>query len=310
LDADACRICGTDDSVSVASVSGRLGPRRFELRRCNFCRFVFVSDPWLDYEAIYSEAYYRGQGADTKLNYIEEVEHPARTVRRYEWRGIAERVGALASVSSDTTWLDYGCGTGGLVSFLRGRGVQATGFEQGWCAPRLRDQGVPTIDDPTIAEHAGRFDIVTAIEVIEHTIDPVGVLRQIRSLLKPGGLLFLTTANAAPFADRLGSWRYMTPEVHISFFEPATLALALEKAGFQTEFPGFGPGWPDMIRYKVLMSLHRKWTSPLELAVPWTLLAKAIDSRLRLSAQPIGWARDQASPASTKPRRTSDGSSV
>jgi hypothetical protein len=126
--------------------------------------------------------------------------------------------------------------------------------------------------------------------VIEHTIDPVGVLSQIRSLLKPGGLLFLTTANAEPFAVRLESWRYMTPEVHVSFFEPATLALALERAGFRTEFPGFGPGWPDMYRYKVLMSLHRKWSSPLEAAVPWRALARALDSRLRLSAQPIGWA--------------------
>ena len=259
---------------------------------------MFVSDPWLDYEAIYSEAYYRGQGADTKLNYVEEAEHPTRTVRRYEWRGIAERVGALTSVSPETAWLDYGCGTGGLVSFLRGQGVQATGFEQGWCVPRLRDHGVPTIEEAAFAAHAGHFDIVTAIEVIEHTIDPVGVLRQIRSLLKPGGLLFLTTANAAPFADRLESWRYMTPEVHISFFEPATLARALEQAGFQAEFPGFGPGWPDMIRYKVLMSLHRKWSSPLEAAVPWRLLARALDSRLRLSAQPIGWARDEGDTAS------------
>lgn len=271
-------------------MSGRLGPRRFELRRCNVCRFVFISDPWLDYEAIYSEAYYRGEGADRKLNYVEEAQQPSRTVRRYEWRGIAERVGALTEISAETTWLDYGCGTGGLVSFLRGRGIQATGFEQGWCAPRLRERGVPTIDEPTMAEHSGCFDVVTAIEVIEHTVDPVDVLRRIRSLLRPGGLLFLTTANAAPFAEHLASWRYMTPEVHISFFEPATLALALRRAGFQPEFPGFGPGWPDMIRYKVLMSLHRKWTSTLESVVPWGLLARALDSRLRLSAQPIGWA--------------------
>jgi SAM-dependent methyltransferase len=300
-----CRICDAEDSISVASVSGRLGPRRFELRRCNACRFVFVSDPWLDYDAIYSEAYYRGEGADTKLNYVEEVQHPTRTIRRYEWRGITERVGALTKISPDTAWLDYGCGTGGLVSFLRGRGIQAVGFEQGWCVPQLHEQGVPTIDEPAIGEHAGRFDIVTAIEVIEHTIDPVGVLRQIRSLLKPGGLLFLTTANAAPFADRLASWRYMTPEVHISFFEPATLALALEKAGFEAGFPGYGPGWQDIIRYKVLMSLHRKWTSPVQRAAPWGLLAKALDSRLRLSAQPIGWARDEGDAACVEPASAS-----
>jgi SAM-dependent methyltransferase len=293
VDQHACRICGSRDSAFVTSVTGDFAHRDFELRRCNVCRFVFISDPWLDYEAIYSEAYYNGQGVDRKLNYIGEVEHPARTVRQYEWRGIAERVAALTAVSPQTRWLDYGCGTGGLVSFLQGRGIQACGFEQGWWEPRLRERGVPTIAENEFGENAGRFDVVTAIEVIEHTIDPVGALRQMRALLKPGGLLFMTTGNAEPFSERLASWRYMTPEVHISFFEPATLALALERAGFGVEFPGFGPGWPDMLRYKVLMSLHRKWTSPLESLVPWRPLARALDSRLRLSAQPIGWAAGQ-----------------
>jgi SAM-dependent methyltransferase len=292
-DPNDCRVCGCRDSSFVTSVRGHFADRDFQLWRCNVCRFLYVSDPWLDYEAIYSEAYYNGQGVDAKLNYVGEVEHPTRTVRQYEWRGIAERVGALTAVSPHTRWLDYGCGTGGLVSFLRRRGVQASGFEQGWCAPRLRERGVPSIAEHEMAENAGRFDVVTAIEVIEHTLDPVGVLRQMHSLLKPGGLLFLTTANAEPFSERLASWRYMTPEVHISFFEPATLAMALERAGFQARFPGFGAGWPDMIRFKVLMSLHRKWTSPLESLVPWRPLARALDARLRLSAQPVGWAADR-----------------
>lgn len=164
-------------------------------------------------------------------------------------------------------------------------------FKQGWRAPRLREQGVPTIDDPACTGHSGRFDIVTAMEVNEHTGRP-------RRRAPPDPYVAQPWRAAVPDdaerrALRLESWRYMTPEVHISFFEPATLTGALGRAGFPAKFPGFGPGWPDIIRYKVLMSLHRKWTSPLEWAVPWTLLAGSFDSRLRLSAQALGWARDE-----------------
>jgi len=41
------------------------------------------------------------------------------------------------------------------------------------------------------------------------------------------------------------------PEIHISIFEPQTLALALADAGFNVTFPGFGPGWADIIRFKL-----------------------------------------------------------
>jgi 2-polyprenyl-3-methyl-5-hydroxy-6-metoxy-1,4-benzoquinol methylase len=250
---------------------------------------VFVSNPWLEYDAIYSEEYYNGKGADSKLNYVGEVQHPTRTVRRYEWRGVLRRVRALTSVTPDTKWLDFGCGTGGLVHYLRSQNVEAVGYEQGWCVQLLRKNGIPTIDEDNFGGHRGYFDIVSAVEVIEHTPDPVALLRRIRALLKPGGLLFMTTGNAEPFRDRITSWRYVTPDVHVSYFEPATLARALTAAGFEPAFPGYGEGWKDIIRYKLLMTLRRKWCSPMESVVPWEALGRLVDNRLRLSAQPVGW---------------------
>jgi SAM-dependent methyltransferase len=264
--------------------------RRFILCRCLSCRFVFVANPSLEYNRIYSEDYYNGRGADTKLNYVSEVVHPALTVRRYEWRGVLNRVTTLAPMSASTRWLDYGCGTGGLVQYLCSHGVDTIGFEQGWCTGLLRKQGTPTIDERDFDRFQATFDVVSAIEVIEHTPDPVRVLKTIRRLLKPGGLLFMTTGNAEPFRNRITTWRYVTPDVHISYFEPATLARALQAADFQPAFPGYGPGWEDIIRYKLLMSLRRRWSSHFEALVPWGALGRLIDSRLKLSAQPIGWA--------------------
>jgi SAM-dependent methyltransferase len=287
-----CPICGKTSFEDVGVVPGAVVHRDFHLRRCRSCQFVMVANPSLEFDMLYSEDYYNGRGADTKLNYAEEVQHPTRAVRRYEWRGVLERVRDLTSLAAGSTWLDYGCGTGGLVAYLRSQGIDAWGFEQGWCCDLLRASGVPTIEEADFDGAAGTYDVVSAIEVIEHVTDPVAVLRTIRRLLKPGGLLFLTTGNAEPYRDRITKWRYVTPDVHVSYFEPATLAAALEAAGFQPAFPGFGPGWEDIIRYKLLMSLRRKWSSPIESIVPWGSVARVVDARLKLSAQPVGWAKE------------------
>jgi SAM-dependent methyltransferase len=284
----ACPICGSREFDDLGSAHGTVIDRDYELCRCRSCSFAFVSNPSLDFDRIYSEDYYNGKGADSKLNYIGEIQQPTRTIRRYEWRGVLARVRALTPVSSSTAWLDYGCGTGGLVMYLRSIGMDAFGFEQGWCAQLLQNNGTPTVLEDDFERLRGRFDVVTGIEVIEHAQDPVAVLRMIRPLLKPGGLLFLTTGNLEPFRDRITRWRYVTPDVHISYFEPGTLARALRTAGFEPISPGYGPGWSDIYRYKILMSLRRKWSSGLERLVPWQTVGRLLDSRLKLSAQPAG----------------------
>jgi SAM-dependent methyltransferase len=137
---------------------------------------------------------------------------------------------------------------------------------------------------------SGGFDVVTAIEVLEHLVDPLTELAQIRRLLKAGGLFLYTTGNAAPHSDHLDRWPYVIPEIHVSFFEPRTLELALRKSGFAADFRGFLPGFEDVIRFKILKNLGRKRRSPLEALVPWKVLSKVVDRRLGVTAHPIGWA--------------------
>ncbi len=180
------------------------------------------------------------------------------TVRTYEWRGITRLVESEVSLSPSTQWLDFGCGLGGLVRWVRDhRTCPIVGFDDGYATDEMARLGIPHLDAVELPERLGTFDVVTAIEVLEHSVDAVGTLREIAALLRPGGVLMLTTGNARPFRARLTTWSYTSaPDVHVSFFEPHTLARAMDQAGLEPMWPGWRPGFEDVIRYKMLKALR------------------------------------------------------
>jgi SAM-dependent methyltransferase len=285
-----CRICGSA-TQRVGPVHGNYSRRDYELRRCDICHFAFIGDPWTDFEHIYDDRYYDGKGADPMVDYQFELSEPERTIRRYEWRGVTRLVERLLGGLHDVRWLDFGCGNGGLVRYaLEHTDAQACGFEEGSIAAVARRIGIPILAPDALGEQTTAFDVVTAIEVIEHTLDPLAELRKIRSLLRPGGLLFLTTGNAAPFASDLQRWSYIVPEIHISFFEPDTLVRALLESGFQPGGIPAADGFDEILKFKVLKNLRLRRRSRLTDLIPARAVAALADRRVHLRQHPIGWA--------------------
>jgi 2-polyprenyl-3-methyl-5-hydroxy-6-metoxy-1,4-benzoquinol methylase len=142
--------------------------------------------------------------------------------------------------------LDVGCGTGLNASHLAARGHTVVGtdvssvaiekFRQNGFAGIVCDMekagGVPLPD-------AG-FDLVFASEVIEHIADTSTFLTELRRLVRPGGLLVLSTPNSAFWPYRLLALAGRTPsEVqhpgHVRFFSKRSLARAIQSAGFAIE---------------------------------------------------------------------------
>jgi cyclopropane fatty-acyl-phospholipid synthase-like methyltransferase len=247
-----------------------------------------VEDPRTDYWDLYDEDYYNGHGADALVHYHAEMTDP-RTIRQLEWSGIEELVGQLVELKPTTSWLDMGCGLGGLVRHLRARGYSDVhGFDEGYGSTWADAQGIPILSEEDLQSMTGRFEVITAIEVIEHIVDPMPFLRRATDLLAPGGVLFLTTGNVEMVRSSLDTWSYIVPDVHVSFFGPTSLRHAFECVGLGAEQVGFRAGHDQIIRYKVLKNLRRTRQAGWHRIVPWKLASRAVDRVYGVSALPAG----------------------
>jgi 2-polyprenyl-6-hydroxyphenyl methylase/3-demethylubiquinone-9 3-methyltransferase len=87
--------------------------------------------------------------------------------------------------------------------------------------------------------HAGEFDLVCCMEMLEHVPDSGSVIRACADLLKPGGMLFLSTLNRTPkaFAAAIVGAEYVMRLLpkgthhYAQFIKPSELAADLRAAG-------------------------------------------------------------------------------
>ena len=92
-----------------------------------------------------------------------------------------------------------------------------------------------------------RFDVIYLGQVIEHLLDPYQFCKQVKSLLKPHGLLILTTPNLDSVQiDLFGPcWSHWHPPFHRYIFSPRGLRLLGEDAGLKMQAltSHSYPGW-------------------------------------------------------------------
>ena len=104
--------------------------------------------------------------------------------------------------------LDVGCGGGILAESMAQKGASVTGIDMaekplGVARLHQAESGTSveyfqSTAESFAKEHAGQFDVVTCLEMLEHVPSPRAVVESCRQLVRPGGDVFFSTINRTP----------------------------------------------------------------------------------------------------------------
>jgi SAM-dependent methyltransferase len=156
------------------------------------------------------------------------------------------------------TFCDLGCGSGEQLRQFKEAGYEVVGVEPD---PRARSiaQKVGVVLDGT-AENippkiAGmRFDLILLSHVLEHCIDPMKALSNVRKILASDGSLVIEVPNnsALGFCAFRALWPWTDIPRHLNFFTERSLRAALQMSGFavtRVNYVGYARQFhPDWIR--------------------------------------------------------------
>ncbi|MBI4874056.1 MAG: class I SAM-dependent methyltransferase [Acidobacteria bacterium] len=162
----------------------------------------------------------------------------------------------LKPLPPSSSLLDLGCGTGRFLSNLRGRGWKLTGVDFSDSGVKLARTRYPEIRFETgdVTQDLSRlgygsYDAVIGIEIVEHLFLPRKFAANALQLLKPGGILVISTPYFGPlknlaigFQNRWDQiWDPLWDFGHIKFWSVGTLSQLLFESGFeQLEWRGAG----------------------------------------------------------------------
>jgi 2-polyprenyl-3-methyl-5-hydroxy-6-metoxy-1,4-benzoquinol methylase len=209
--AELCAVCGAARSADAEAARVRSNVRAFRdesfaVWRCSTCKSIHAQDA-VDLAHYYARYPVFDAALDWRLNVV--------------YGGMLKRL-ERAGLQRSHRVLDYGCGKGLLVQFLRARGYEAVGF----------DRFAPGFDDASVLD--ARYDCIVSQDVIEHVDSPRALLAELHGLAHPGGIVSIGTPDAAAL-DLKDPERFVHA-LHLPYHRHILSMAALEQAGVEAGF--------------------------------------------------------------------------
>jgi SAM-dependent methyltransferase len=166
--------CESPEEASVRSNVRKFQTELFRVWRCPTCASVHARDE-VDLGHYYASYPFHNLGAQKEMDGLLKA----------TYRKQLQRLRA-AGLSPDHAVLDYGCGGGAFVNFLR---------EQGYARVQGFDEYSEQFSDRAVL--SAQYDVIVTQDVLEHVAEPWAFLRELSQLLAPAGVVLIGTPNAA-----------------------------------------------------------------------------------------------------------------
>ena len=239
-----CPFCDSIESEYWHTNTSMADHLPYKILRCRACKSAFVS-PYPTEE--YLNQFYSGEvnshgGVLKNGNPEEHLKHIMKVEKAYPNSSIdAERIASLCkSFSLGNDFLDIGAGYGFFTKAAKAIGFNCKAIEAGSnnCNVfRLMNGFEPLnqmFDEKFSSENRNRFDVVLLSQVLEHIPNPQTTIKQLRTILKPGGICVIAVPHFGSLVSVIQGKNdmFIIPPEHLNFFSIQGLNDAFKNNGF------------------------------------------------------------------------------
>jgi 2-polyprenyl-3-methyl-5-hydroxy-6-metoxy-1,4-benzoquinol methylase len=241
-----CKACG------AARLRRAFSKYKFQHARCIECGHVSLEEipPDEILNRLYQGAYY------TQVRELYELPRLLNGGEMTPFSApaeiLSELIGEMSEGIHSGQWLDAGGGLGAFADLVRKTlpdwNVSLNDLNSRSLAIAREVLGLTTDNSSPeeLESKPMRYDVISAIAVIEHIADPLKFVSTYTRLLRPGGRLLLVTPNFTDLCAEVakGSSPAVAPPFHIHLFNAQSLNVLLERAGGLSEIETKDMGGP------------------------------------------------------------------
>lgn len=236
----SCCLCERNDAEKIGAGEDfeyRTSADEFSAMRCRRCGLVYLNPrPALsEFERIYPANYHAFEFSEKEFGFVFNIRRRLEAKRLLNW---------CKNLPDNSSVIDIGCGDGFHLELLRDFGNKSWRLE----GVDADERAASMVEKKNLKIHCGllenlglrssSYDLALLIMTVEHVADPVRLLRDVRSILRPGGRVVIVTDNTDSLDFRLFKTRhwggYHFPR-HWNLFNPATMRRLAENTEMEVE---------------------------------------------------------------------------
>jgi 2-polyprenyl-3-methyl-5-hydroxy-6-metoxy-1,4-benzoquinol methylase len=253
-----CPICSSTAINPLLTVKDyTVSHEEFVIWQCGECSLRFTQDvPDADSIGPYYQSEDYISHTNTNKGLVNQLYQRVRKLTLEQKAKLIQEVTGLQTGSL----LDVGCGIGAFVHTMQEKGWQATGLEPDANTRHLSKElfGLELKEASALFSLTpSTFDAITLWHVLEHVHDLHEYVEQLKTLLKPGGRLFIAVPNYKSLDASIygSSWAAYDVPRHLYHFTPKAIQTLMKQHGL--EVVNEKPMWFDSFYISMLSSKYR-----------------------------------------------------